>query len=95
MSLWLTDGFSGGAGGDWGQRVGREYFMGAVTSDNIHIVLHESASRLELCNFALNAFSLFVVGHTFALDGTVRSRFRVTYRCLSTMQTSTTGLRPA
>lgn len=40
-SLWLTDGFSGGAGGDWGQRIGREYFMGALTSENVHILLHE------------------------------------------------------
>jgi len=26
QSLWLTKGFQGGAGGDWGQRVGQEYF---------------------------------------------------------------------
>ncbi|RHZ48401.1 uncharacterized protein CDV56_103241 [Aspergillus thermomutatus] len=40
-SLWLTDGFQGGAGGDWGQRVGQEYFMQNVNSENIHIYLHE------------------------------------------------------
>jgi hypothetical protein len=41
QSLWLTDGFQGGAGGDWGQRIGVGYFMGALSSSNIHILLHE------------------------------------------------------
>jgi hypothetical protein len=41
MSLWLTDGFSGGAGGDWGQRMGTSYFVGAVNSTSITIFLHE------------------------------------------------------
>ncbi|KZL82183.1 cellulose-binding family ii protein [Colletotrichum incanum] len=41
QSLWLTDGMNGGAGGDWGQRIGREYFMGALDSANIHILQHE------------------------------------------------------
>jgi len=41
MSLWLTQGMSGGAGGDWGQRVGSEYFTGSVTNDHQHIWLHE------------------------------------------------------
>jgi hypothetical protein len=61
QSLWLTDGFSGGAGGDWGQRIGREYFMGALNSDNIHILLHEMGHTFGLddCEFALflNMFS--------------------------------------
>lgn len=48
VSLWLTDGFSGGAGGDWGQRIGREYFMGALGTSNIHILLHEMVSILLL-----------------------------------------------
>ena len=30
MSLWLTEGMEGGAGGDWGQRIGSEYFLGAL-----------------------------------------------------------------
>lgn len=47
VSLWLTDGFSGGAGGDWGQRIGREYFMGALGTSNIHILLHEMVSFLR------------------------------------------------
>ncbi|OLN87598.1 putative acetylxylan esterase A 4 [Colletotrichum chlorophyti] len=41
QSLWLTDGMTGGAGGDWGQRIGREYFMGALSSSNAHILQHE------------------------------------------------------
>lgn len=41
FSLWLTDGFNGGAGGDWGQRIGREYFMSNLNTPNIHILLHE------------------------------------------------------
>ncbi|WP_089158215.1 cellulose-binding domain-containing protein [Micromonospora sp. NBS 11-29] len=50
-SLWLTDGFAGGAGGDWGQRVGREYFMGNLGSDNIHILLHEIGHTYGLDDF--------------------------------------------
>jgi hypothetical protein len=34
--------------GSSGQRVGREYFMGAVTQDNIHIVLHEMGHTFAL-----------------------------------------------
>jgi hypothetical protein len=51
QSLWLTAGMSGGAGGDWGQRVGSEYFMGAVNSDNIHIWLHEMGHTFGLDDF--------------------------------------------
>lgn len=40
-SLWLTDGLEGGFGHNWGQQVGREYFMNNLDSDNIHILLHE------------------------------------------------------
>ncbi|GAA4709997.1 cellulose-binding domain-containing protein [Phytohabitans rumicis] len=50
-SLWLTAGFGGGAGGDWGQRVGSEYFMGALNSDNIHIFLHELGHTYGLDDF--------------------------------------------
>jgi hypothetical protein len=46
-SLWLTAGFNGGAGGDWGQRIGSEYF----TSDNIHILLHEMGHTYGLDDF--------------------------------------------
>jgi hypothetical protein len=41
MSLWLTAGMNGGAGGDWGQRVGSEYFTGSVNNEHQHIWLHE------------------------------------------------------
>jgi hypothetical protein len=41
MSLWLTDGFQGGAGGDWGQRLGTDGFLAELTKKDIHIFLHE------------------------------------------------------
>ncbi|KAL1585988.1 hypothetical protein WHR41_04752 [Cladosporium halotolerans] len=49
MSLWLTEGMEGGAGGDWGQRVGSEYFLGAL--DAPHIWLHEFGHTLALDDF--------------------------------------------
>ena len=49
QSLWLTDGFGGGAGGDWGQRIGREYFMDLLGSENIHILLHELVRTPPSC----------------------------------------------
>ncbi|GAA1794152.1 hypothetical protein GCM10009682_14960 [Luedemannella flava] len=51
MSLWLTAGMGGGAGGDWGQRMGSEYFMGALGSENIHIYLHEVGHTFGLDDF--------------------------------------------
>lgn len=70
VSLWLTDGFSGGAGGDWGQRIGREYFMGALGTSNIHILLHEMVRLLYLVFLALRPPSSLIIeqGHTYALD---------------------------
>ncbi|RHZ49399.1 uncharacterized protein CDV56_106059 [Aspergillus thermomutatus] len=50
-SLWLTEGFQGGAGGDWGQRVGQEYFVENVDSENIHIYLHEIGHTFALDDF--------------------------------------------
>ncbi|KAI3331371.1 hypothetical protein F4824DRAFT_294479 [Ustulina deusta] len=50
-SLWLTDGFDGGAGGDWGQRIGREYFIGALDSSDVHILLHEMGHTFGLDDF--------------------------------------------
>jgi hypothetical protein len=48
MSLWLTSGFSGGAGGDYGQRIGSEYYVGA---HNVHILLHEMGRSFGLDDF--------------------------------------------
>ncbi|KAI9925995.1 hypothetical protein MW887_004454 [Aspergillus wentii] len=51
QSLWLTAGFEGGAGGDWGQRVGSDYFMQNMDSDNMHIYLHEVGHTFALDDF--------------------------------------------
>ncbi|WP_374105353.1 hypothetical protein [Streptomyces sp. ISL-36] len=51
QSLWLTKGFQGGAGGDWGQRVGQEYFVNALDQENIHIYLHEVGHTFGLDDF--------------------------------------------
>ncbi len=51
MSLWLTAGMTGGAGGDWGQRIGSEYYVGALDSENIHILLHEIGHGFGLDDF--------------------------------------------
>ncbi|WP_433373035.1 cellulose-binding domain-containing protein [Actinoplanes sp. CA-142083] len=50
-SLWLTAGFGGGAGGDWGQRIGSEYFMSNLNATNIHILLHEMGHTYGLDDF--------------------------------------------
>lgn len=51
QSLWLTKGFRGGAGGDWGQRMGQEYFTGALNQENIHSSLHEVGRTFGLDDF--------------------------------------------
>ncbi len=51
QSLWLTSGFGGGAGGDWGQRIGSEYMMSNAGADNIHILLHEIGHTFGLDDF--------------------------------------------
>ncbi|MEX3100676.1 MULTISPECIES: hypothetical protein [unclassified Streptomyces] len=51
QSLWLTKGWTGGAGGDWGQRVGQEYFVNALGQENIHIYLHEVGHTFGLDDF--------------------------------------------
>ncbi|MDG4821769.1 cellulose-binding protein [Asanoa sp. WMMD1127] len=50
-SLWLTDGFGGGAGGDWGQRMGREYYMNNLNAENMTILLHEIGHTYGLDDF--------------------------------------------
>ncbi|MGC5010502.1 hypothetical protein ACLQ2R_07015 [Streptosporangium sp. DT93] len=51
MSLWLTAGMGGGAGGDWGQRVGSEYFVSNIDASNMHILLHEIGHSFGLDDF--------------------------------------------
>ncbi|WP_433175120.1 hypothetical protein [Actinoallomurus sp. CA-150999] len=51
LSLWLTSGFNGGAGGDWGQRIGSEYYTSNLNTDNIHILLHEMGHTFGLDDF--------------------------------------------
>ena len=51
MSLWLTAGFGGGHGGDWGQRVGTEYFLGNMHAANMHILQHEIGHSFGLDDF--------------------------------------------
>lgn len=47
QSLWLTEGFEGGAGGDWGQRLNQEEYMSSLDGDN-HIYLHEVGHTFAL-----------------------------------------------
>ncbi|GAB3427301.1 cellulose-binding domain-containing protein [Flindersiella endophytica] len=51
MSLWLTSGFGGGAGGDWGQRIGSEYYVDNLNAENVHILLHEMGHTFGLDDF--------------------------------------------
>ena len=51
QSLWLTDGFGGGAGGDWGQRVGTEYFLDSMDDEDMTILLHEIGHTFGLDDF--------------------------------------------
>jgi len=51
VSLWLTDGFAGGTGGDWGQRVGTEYFLQNLHATNLHLLLHEMGHGFGLDDF--------------------------------------------
>jgi hypothetical protein len=51
MSLWLTDGFDGGHGGDWGQRLGREYFMDNLNAATVYVLLHELGHSFGLDDF--------------------------------------------
>jgi hypothetical protein len=51
MSLWLTAGMGGGAGGDWGQRMGSEYFVNNLEAANVTILLHEIGHSFGLDDF--------------------------------------------
>ncbi|MCH7230847.1 cellulose binding domain-containing protein [Glycomyces sp. L485] len=51
QSLWLTEGMGGGAGGDWGQRMGQEYFVDSLHSAQVTIYLHELGHTFGLDDF--------------------------------------------
>ncbi|GAA3673334.1 hypothetical protein C8D88_11949 [Lentzea atacamensis] len=51
QSLWLTAGMGGGAGGDWGQRMGSEYFMNSLNANDVTILLHEIGHTFGLDDF--------------------------------------------
>jgi hypothetical protein len=51
LSLWLTAGMAGGQGGDWGQRIGSEYLMGALGNEDVHILEHEIGHGFGLEDF--------------------------------------------
>jgi hypothetical protein len=51
QSLWLTTGFGGGAGGDWGQRMASEYFVNNLNNDSMTILLHEIGHTFGLDDF--------------------------------------------
>ncbi|XTZ16367.1 hypothetical protein ACQSSU_02910 [Micromonospora echinospora] len=51
QSLWLTAGMGGGAGGDWGQRMGSEYFVNNINAENMTILLHEIGHTFGLDDF--------------------------------------------
>ncbi|KKA28174.1 hypothetical protein TD95_004219 [Thielaviopsis punctulata] len=50
-TLWLTDGFEGGVGGDWGARLGTEYFLEALDQTEMHIYEHEIGHIYGLDDF--------------------------------------------
>ncbi|WP_199040741.1 hypothetical protein [Glycomyces salinus] len=51
QSLWLTQGMGGGAGGDWGQRMGQEYFVDSLGASQVTIYLHEVGHTFGLDDF--------------------------------------------
>ena len=51
QSFWVTDGMEGGAGGDWGQRMGKDYVMSEIASEDMQIFLHEVGHTFALDDF--------------------------------------------
>jgi hypothetical protein len=52
LSLWLTDSMEGrGTGGDWGQRIGPKYLLGALNQPDVHILEHEIGHGFGLEDF--------------------------------------------
>lgn len=54
MSLWVTDGFYGGAGGDWGQRGSYNDFISGLSLAFPHIIGHETGHGFGLDDFYEN-----------------------------------------
>ena len=77
QSFWLTDGMQGGAGGDWGQRIGSEYFLQAMDSEDVHILLHEMGHT-----YGLDDCKSWVASNIVSVDANmlVRSLRLDTYR---------------
>lgn len=51
ITLWGTDGFQGGAGGDWGSRTGASYILSVLDAQEPHIVEHEFGHGFSLPDF--------------------------------------------
>lgn len=88
QSLWLTEGMNGGAGGDWGQRVGRAYFTDRVNTENLHIFLHEMGHGLGFPDYynwrawtqsTPEPYSVMVAGAAFEVTDWDRWMFRYTW----------------
>jgi hypothetical protein len=51
ITLWGTDGFQGGAGGDWGSRTGASYILSVLDTKEPHIIEHEFGHAFSLPDF--------------------------------------------
>jgi len=51
ITLWGTDGFQGGAGGDWGSRTGADYILSVLDAQEPHIIEHEFGHAFSLPDF--------------------------------------------
>lgn len=51
MYLWGTSNFSGGAGGDWGQRISEDYILSTLKNNEVHIIEHEMGHGFGLPDF--------------------------------------------
>jgi len=51
MYLWGTTNFNGGAGGDWGQRMGDSYILSNSTGNEVTIIEHEIGHGFGLTDF--------------------------------------------
>ena len=51
MYLWGTTGFTGGAGGDWGQRISDSYILSVLDQQEAHIIEHEIGHGFGMTDF--------------------------------------------